>query len=243
MEKEGSEGVRNDSRKLCECTWAKEKMTICLKLLCFLSNGSFAAFNYFPPIIICMMMIMMMMMMMITTCSSAGLHSIHQMGTTAESLSNSAQSHAENETLKFVEPIEEYARMLASIKLAMRQRQNIKNTYINCITDVESKQASYQKLLGVPGKEAQATAKEQAVVNAQQAADAAKVEFEKVSERLLNEFELFKNQKATDIKEIILSFVQLEVSAQPLLVLLYCSYLDVYQAEMISRLPHFFRFQ
>lgn len=134
-----------------------------------------------------------------------------EMGSTAESLSNNAQSHAEGETLKFVEPMEEYARMLASIKLAMKQRQQNKVHYINCIVDLESKQASYQKLLGVAGKEAQATAKEQAVVNAQQAADASKVEFERVSERLLTEFDLFKNQKAADVKEIILSFAQLEM--------------------------------
>ncbi len=134
------------------------------------------------------------------------------MGSSADSLSVTASAHAEQEAIKLLEPLEEYARMLASIKIAMQQRQDKKVTYMNAMGDVEGKQNAYKKLLGVPGKEAQASAKEQAVQAAQEVTDSAKIEFERVSERLLTEFETFKNQKALDMKEIILNFVTLQVN-------------------------------
>lgn len=134
-----------------------------------------------------------------------------QLGTTADSLAGNAHTFAENEVIKLVEPLEEYSRMLQSIKLAMQQRAAKKTAYINSLIDVEAKTQAFKKLQGVSGKESQAEQKEQAVSVAQDVADNAKVEFEKVSERLLTEFELFKNQKAFDIKEIMTNFVNLQV--------------------------------
>jgi hypothetical protein len=100
---------------------------------------------------------------------------------------------------------------------------------MNCMIDVEAKTAAFRKLQGVAGKEAQAEQKEQAVSAAQDGADAAKLEFEKVSERLLTEFELFKNQKAFDIKEMMTNFVNLQVRGGS------CVYLRRHIAQRISR--------
>ena len=136
---------------------------------------------------------------------------LSQLGNTADNLAGSAHTFAEAEVIKLVEPLEEYTRMLQSIKTAIGQRNTKKFAYVNCLIDVEAKTQAYQKLQGVPGKEAQAEQKQQAVTTAQDGADAAKAEFEKVSERLLTEFELFKNQKAFDIKEIMTNFVNLQV--------------------------------
>jgi sorting nexin-1/2 len=102
--------------------------------------------------------------------------------------------------------------MLASIKTAMTQRTDKKNAYINALTDLEAKQSAYKKLQSQPGKESQLPAKEVAIQASQEASDAAKADFERVSDRLLSEFEVFKNQKATDIKEIVLNFVNLQVN-------------------------------
>eukprot|EP00428_Durinskia_dybowskii_P066394 CAMPEP_0170387430 /NCGR_PEP_ID=MMETSP0117_2-20130122/17553_1 /TAXON_ID=400756 /ORGANISM="Durinskia baltica, Strain CSIRO CS-38" /LENGTH=494 /DNA_ID=CAMNT_0010643297 /DNA_START=72 /DNA_END=1556 /DNA_ORIENTATION=+ len=136
---------------------------------------------------------------------------LSQLGNTADNLAGSAHTFAEAEVIKLVEPLEEYTRMLQSIKTAIGQRNTKKFAYVNCLIDVEAKTQAYQKLQGVPGKEAQAEQKQQAVTTAQDGADAAKAEFEKVSERLLTEFELFKNQKAFDIKEIMTNFVNLQI--------------------------------
>ncbi len=83
--------------------------------------------------------------------------------------------------------------------------------YLASLADVEAKSNAHRKLIGVAGKEAQAKQKEEAVQTAQETADASKLEFEKVTERLLTEFELFKVYKANDLKQYISDFVKLQV--------------------------------
>lgn len=139
------------------------------------------------------------------------------MGSTADNLATAVQAQADAESLQFIEPVEEYSRMLASIKLAIKQRQHKKSQYLDAISDVESKQNSYAKVVAVPGKESQAAQKEEALKMAQDHAENAKREFEQVSARLLTEFELFKNLKAIDIKDIIASYVSLQVRTRTLL--------------------------
>lgn len=134
------------------------------------------------------------------------------MSTEVDNLSKITVDYVEEEVIKLVEPIAEYTRYLSSIKHAMTQRQEKKNAYINCIMDLESKQNSYQKLLATPGKEAQAQAKEAQVSSSQFATDNAKLDFEKVSERLLLEFEVFKSQKSNDLRDIIADFINIQVS-------------------------------
>lgn len=133
-----------------------------------------------------------------------------QMGATIDSISALTSSHAEAETQKFVEPLEDYTRVINSIKHAMSQRQDKKSAYLHAIVDVESKNNALRKLQ-VAGKDAQAKAKEQSVQSAQEACDAAKAEFEKVTDRLVTEFEMFKIHKAADLRQIIVDFVSLQV--------------------------------
>jgi hypothetical protein len=117
----------------------------------------------------------------------------------------------EQEAATFLEPLEHNYRIVASIKAALAQRTAKRSAYIAWMVDVDAKTNAYKKIQGMPGKESQAQAKEQAVSQAQDSADAAKAEFEKVSERLLTEFEVFKNQKAVDFKEAITCFVNAQV--------------------------------
>lgn len=132
------------------------------------------------------------------------------MGSTIDSISALTSSHSEAETQKFLEPLEDYTRVISSIKNAMNQRQEKKAAYLHSIADVEAKNNALRKLQ-VAGKDAQAKVKEQAVQSAQEACDAAKIDFEKVTERLLTEFEVFKIHKASDIRQIIVDFVSLQV--------------------------------
>jgi hypothetical protein len=133
------------------------------------------------------------------------------MGTTIDALSTLSAAHAESESIKFLEPMDEYARMINSIKHAIHQRQIKKDIYLSSLADFESKQSAYRKLVGIPGKESQAKAKEQSMTAAKEVYEAAKVEFEKVSERLLFEFDCFKSQRAVEMREIIVDFVSLQV--------------------------------
>lgn len=120
-------------------------------------------------------------------------------------------NHAESEAIKFLEPLEDYVRVIGSIKSAIQQRTDKKNAYLGSLADVEAKSNAHRKLIGVAGKEAQAKQKEEAVQSAQEASDAAKQEFEKVTERLLTEYELFKVYKANDLKQYIADYIKLQV--------------------------------
>lgn len=136
---------------------------------------------------------------------------LSDMGTTIDALSTLSAAHAESESIKFLEPMDEYARMINSIKHAIHQRQIKKDIYLSSLADFESKQSAYRKLVGIPGKESQAKAKEQSMTAAKEVYEAAKVEFEKVSERLLFEFDCFKSQRAVEMREIIVDFVSLQI--------------------------------
>ena len=138
------------------------------------------------------------------------------MGSSLDSLSSVTSQHAEAETVKFLESIDEYARMVGSIKTAIQQRQIRKDSYFQAMVDLETKQTAHRKLVGIPGKENQLRSKEQAAQLAQEHFDAAKVEFEKVTERLLVEFEIFKSQRALDMKEIMVDFITLQVTICPI---------------------------
>lgn len=134
-----------------------------------------------------------------------------QIGTAVDLISVSGTEHAEAEVMRLQEPLEEYVRMVGSVKAAMAVRQERKAGYIAILTDLAVKQAAYQKLLGTPGKEEQAAAKEEAVKAVETHAEQAKVEFEQITQRLLTDFEIFKSQKASDIQEILLNFVNLQI--------------------------------
>lgn len=133
------------------------------------------------------------------------------MGNTADQLSVLATENAESENIMLAEPLEEYVRILASVKTAMRRRQEKKSVHVNAILDLEAKQAAYNKVLGVPGKEESANAKLAQVEKCQATVDSSRVEFEEVSERLLEEFDRFKREKAEDMKQILLNYVNLQV--------------------------------
>lgn len=134
-----------------------------------------------------------------------------QLATSLDQLYGLTEKHADSETINFAEPLQEYSRMLGSIKAAVHQRQEKKNMYLQAMGDVDAKQAAHRKVMGVPGKESQAKAKEQAVINSQEACEQARKEFERVTERLLTEFEVFKTQKGIDLKDTLLSYVNTQV--------------------------------
>lgn len=134
-----------------------------------------------------------------------------QMGETIEHLANCYATQAEEEISKFMEPLDDYARMMHSVKHAIQQRQEKRNNYITALADVEGKTLAWKKLQNVPGKEALARQKEEVVLLAEEHRERVKNEYERVTERLLAEFESFRQRKALDIKEIVYNFVELQI--------------------------------
>jgi sorting nexin-1/2 len=151
-----------------------------------------------------------------------------QVGNTADQLSVLATENAEAEAVHLEEPLEEYVRLLGSVKAALKRRQEKKSIHLNAIADLDSKQSAYNKLLGAPGKEDQATSKLVQVERCREQVEKSKAEYEDVSENLLIEFERFKLEKAEDIKQILLNYVRLQVrdttwSSYYSVLLIFCS--------------------
>jgi hypothetical protein len=135
------------------------------------------------------------------------------MGTTLDTVSALTCTYAENETIKYLEPLDEYLRIIQCIRFAIQQRLQRKSIYSQALADLESKASSYRKLVAAsdPKKEAQLKSKEQQMQQAEKVMEDTKSDFEKVTERLLQEFELFKESKGREIKETVIQFVTIQM--------------------------------
>jgi len=130
-----------------------------------------------------------------------------QVGSAVDVLSQSATRHSDDELVQLDEPLQEYVRLLASLREAIKRRGDKKKLYANAIADLESKQQAYHKVAG-QAKEDVERAKQMAVEAAQTACNDAKECYERVSSELQEDFERFKAQKANDIRDILMNFVQ-----------------------------------
>lgn len=132
-------------------------------------------------------------------------------GASVDALAQTATKHADDELVQLDEPLQEYVRLLQSLKEAIKRRGDKKKIYINAIADLESKQQAYNKVLG-NAKEEVERQKQQAVEAAQTACNTAKEIYERVSMELQDDFERFKAQKANDIRDILMNFVHIQVN-------------------------------
>eukprot|EP01033_Poteriospumella_lacustris_P009206 gene9207-6621_t len=127
---------------------------------------------------------------------------------TMERTSNSYSATAEAELQKFHEPLDEYVRMMGSVKAAIQRRTDKKRAYVAALTDVDAKGAALRKAQS-SGKDS--SSKESSLAGAEAMRDAAKADFERVTDRLLQEFETFKEKKVADMKRIISSYVEFQM--------------------------------
>lgn len=133
-----------------------------------------------------------------------------QTGNGVDQISQAATKHAEDELIQLEEPLQEYVRLIASLKDAIKRRYEKKDMYVLAIAEFESKKNSYEKVQGT-GKEDVEKAKQLAAEKAQANCDACKEVYERVSTELLDDFERFKAQKANDLRDILLNYVNLQV--------------------------------
>ena len=67
------------------------------------------------------------------------------------------------------------------------------------------------QVIGIPGKEKEAINKQEYVEKALTLLHNTKIEYNNMTEQLINEYELFKIQKANDLNKIMLKFTTLQV--------------------------------
>jgi sorting nexin-1/2 len=136
---------------------------------------------------------------------------LQHMGEKADSVSVAYKAQALKEGESFEGPINEYVKIIGALKQAMSKRQDKKITYMTAAHEVEQRNLAHQKLQGVTGKEDKLRQAEEQLHNAKATLDAAKADFEKVTRRVLKEFERFRQEKARDLKQIMLDYVNIQV--------------------------------
>jgi hypothetical protein len=136
---------------------------------------------------------------------------LSNVGQSVHILSTVANNHSENEVIEFQEPLDEYNRMLKSVKDAISLREKKKNDYVRALTNLEVEQAQCNKLLGNPNNDAKISSTEGQVATLQRIAEEYKVNYDQTTERLLRDFDAFMSQKVIDVKTILRNFVKLQI--------------------------------
>eukprot|EP00559_Dactyliosolen_fragilissimus_P001114 CAMPEP_0184862294 /NCGR_PEP_ID=MMETSP0580-20130426/6769_1 /TAXON_ID=1118495 /ORGANISM="Dactyliosolen fragilissimus" /LENGTH=562 /DNA_ID=CAMNT_0027360081 /DNA_START=119 /DNA_END=1807 /DNA_ORIENTATION=+ len=134
-----------------------------------------------------------------------------QMGQTADALSALSAEHAEQETIRFEEPLADYVRTIASVKTALQKRKERRLTYTSCLSEVNTKQANLARLRATPGMEAKAYGAEMSLRRGQDATEAARDAFATVSQRILREVDRFKREKADDMRRTVMDYIQIQI--------------------------------
>lgn len=133
---------------------------------------------------------------------------LSSVGVAAAKLSSFQADAALAESIQFEEPMQECVRILHEIKAAVKRRGDKWQSLLNGTADLEAKQAAYQKVLGVAGKEDLATSKLVLVETAQERMETAQTELDEVTAQLLLEVAAFKVDKAVDFKTTCREFVK-----------------------------------
>lgn len=148
--------------------------------------------------------------------SSLGLNETNQelgdvlsnVGVAAAKLSSFQTDAALAKSISFEEPTHESVRILNEIKSAIKRRGNKRENLVNATADLHAKQAAYNKVLGVAGKEDLATSKLVLVETAQERLESAQTELDTVTAQLLLEVAAFKIDKAAEFKITCRDFVK-----------------------------------
>lgn len=102
------------------------------------------------------------------------------------------------------EPFEAYFSAIKSILKAHAIQREKRSKYLCLVSDLEAKQAAHDK---EPND-----AKFSKVVQCRNDVDAAKVDYEEVSERLVTDFDRLKRERKADMLRIVSAFVTLQVN-------------------------------
>jgi len=135
-----------------------------------------------------------------------------QMGTSSDNLSALSLEHAEKEIRQFEEPLQDYIKMIHSVKVALHRRHEKRLSYSTCLSEVDAKQQSLNKLRSQLGNEAKAYQMEGYLREAHNACNLAREDFMIVSQRVLREVDRFKGEKADEMRNTVHNYILLQIS-------------------------------
>ena len=119
----------------------------------------------------------------------------------------------ESAVQKLEEPLNDHVRILHSVRAALQKRHDRRLTYTTALGTVTNKHAILNKLKGgASAQQSSATAQmkaydaELSMGRAQEAAEAARIDYEHVSSRVLREMDRFKAEQASNLRATLAEF-------------------------------------
>ena len=137
--------------------------------------------------------------------------SLQKMGEVADQLSVMTADHAEKEGVRFEDPLSDYLRMIAAVKIALQKRNEKRKMYSNSLMDMTHRETQSMKLKGILGKEEKSYQADMALEQAKKETELAREEFATVSQRVLREVDRFKREKADDMRRTVMDYIDLQI--------------------------------
>lgn len=118
------------------------------------------------------------------------------------------------EEAKFLEPIEDYVRLISAAKHALSIRVKTCTAYEVALGELHYKrEAKSRSAMSSSGSTTAVDAKlDQEVGDLERRVESAKSDFDLVTDRVVKEIDRFKREKARDFKALILDYVQLQIA-------------------------------
>ncbi|KAH8554393.1 Vps5 C terminal like-domain-containing protein [Umbelopsis sp. PMI_123] len=137
------------------------------------------------------------------------------------------EKQAKNDVLTLEHTIDEYIRLIGSIKVAFNSRAKAYQVYQNAASDLSKKKAAYEKLKVQPKtRHDKLTQSEQEIATGEQKMESYRKEFEEISKLIKSELDRFDKEKVEDFKIGVESFLESIIENQKQIIALWESYFE-----------------
>lgn len=136
---------------------------------------------------------------------------LSQMGLAVDRLSTKYTELSNSEAEHFEDPLKDYIKMLGQCKSAISAREAALKAMNSASASFDVKKAALEKARSSAAKEEKITVLQRDVQEAEEVAAEAKRDYEAISARVDSEMARFKRQKLADMKQILVSFVSLQL--------------------------------
>jgi len=137
------------------------------------------------------------------------------------------ETQAKNDVLTLEHTIDEYIRLIGSIKVAFNSRAKTYQIYQTAASDLAKRKAAYEKLKVQPKtRQDKLTQSEQEIAEGEQKVEASRKEFEDISKLIKSELDRFDKEKVEDFKVGVESFLESIIENQKQIIALWESYFE-----------------
>ncbi|CAO3677392.1 unnamed protein product [Umbelopsis vinacea] len=137
------------------------------------------------------------------------------------------EKQAKNDVLTLEHTIDEYIRLIGSIKLAFNSRAKTYQIYQTSASDLAKRKAAYEKLKVQPKtRQDKLVQAEQEIAEGEQKVESSRKEFEEISKLIKSELDRFDKEKVEDFKVGVENFLESIIENQKQIIALWESYFE-----------------